>query len=63
LVHNPGDAWKTGNRLLGKLFLVIAGQAASQIKHTPLVAFTGETSDAGVGGTAESLPGCVGEFV
>ena len=62
LVHNPGDAWKTGNRLLGKLFLVIAGQAASQVEYAPLIAIACETSNAGAGSAPKSPPGCFGEF-
>ncbi len=62
LIYNPDDARKTGNRLLGKLFLVIAGQAASQVEYAPLVAIAGETSNAEVGSVPKSLPGCFCEF-
>jgi hypothetical protein len=63
LVHNSDHPRKTGHCLLGKLLLIIAGQATSQVKHTPLVAFTGETSNAGIGSIPKSLSSCFGEFV
>ena len=55
LVHDLDDTRKVGNGLLGKLFLVKAKQAASQVEHAPVVAVAVESSNTGIGGAFEPL--------
>ncbi len=62
LVHDLDDPRKIGNRLLGKLFLVVAGKTASQVEHASLVAVAGEATNAGVRGVSEPLLSCSGKF-
>ncbi len=63
LVHDLDDARKASNRFLGKLLVVVAGQAASQVEHAPVVALARESSNTEVARPLQPLPGRSGKFV